>query len=87
MSADVDVADELAETSNRILSCFLGMAARVERILGSKAVADHWGDPSALEGYTVAGLAGHLARGVLTVEQFVEAPDPPRILEATDAAG
>lgn len=77
----------MTDASDRILSCFLAMAARVEGILGSKAVAEHWDHPSALEGYTVAGLAGHLARGVLTVEQYVEAPDPPQIVDATDAAG
>jgi hypothetical protein len=77
----------VADASNRILSSFLGTAARVEGILGSKAVAAHWDDPSALEGYTVAGLAGHLARGVLTVEQYVDAPAPPPNVEATDAAG
>lgn len=77
----------VADGSNRILAAFLGTAERVERMLGSKAVAEHWDVPSALEGYTVAGLAGHLGRGVLTVEQYIEAPAPPEDAELTDAAG
>lgn len=77
----------MADASTRILAAFLGAAEQVERMLGSKAVAEHWEDPSALEGYTVAGLAGHLARGVLTAEQYLEAPAPPENSEVTDAAG
>lgn len=73
--------------STRILAAFLGTAERVERMLGSKKVAEHWEDPSALEGYTVAGLAGHLARGVLTVEKYIDAPAPTQNAELTDAAG
>lgn len=70
-----------------ILSIFLAMAERVEETLGSGAVAKHWQDPSALEGYSVAGLAGHLARGVLTVEKYLQAPAPSEDSEATDAPG
>jgi Mycothiol maleylpyruvate isomerase N-terminal domain len=77
----------VTDASGRILGSFLEMAARVEGILGSKAVAERWEDPSALEGYTVAGLSGHLARGVLTVEEYVTAPGPPPHVDATDAAG
>ncbi|MCU1633886.1 MAG: hypothetical protein JWM61_2538 [Micrococcaceae bacterium] len=70
-----------------ILGAFLAAAEHVEVVLGSKAVAEHWEDQSALEGYTVAGLAGHLARGVLTVEKYLDAPEPSTTTEATDAAG
>lgn len=54
MSADTGVNYELTDASNKILSCFLGMAARVQRILGSQAVAERWCNPSALEGYSGA---------------------------------
>lgn len=64
----------MTDASTRVLGIFLAMAERVETTLGSQAVAKHWQDPSALEGYSVAGLAGHLARGVLTVEKYLEAP-------------
>ncbi|OUM39436.1 maleylpyruvate isomerase N-terminal domain-containing protein [Arthrobacter sedimenti] len=73
--------------STAIPTAFLAAAERVETILDSKAVVAHWEDQSALEGYTVAGLAGHLARGVLTVEQYMDAPEPSNTTEATDAAG
>ena len=77
----------MADAPIRVLSAFLEIAERVEGMLVSEAVAALWEDPSALEGYTVSGLAGHLARGVLTVERYVEAPAPPPNAEATDAAG
>ncbi|WP_182976861.1 maleylpyruvate isomerase N-terminal domain-containing protein [Arthrobacter cheniae] len=73
--------------SSAILTAFLEAAERVESVLDSTVVAEHWEDQSALEGYTVAGLAGHLARAVLTAEQYVDAPAPPGTVEATDAAG
>lgn len=47
------------------------MAERVDVAISSKAVQRHWQDPSALEEYTVSGLAGHLARGVLTAEKYL----------------
>ena len=77
----------MTDASTRVLGIFLEMAERVEGILGSEAVAKHWQDPSALEGYSVAGLAGHLARGVLTVEKYLEAPAPFEDAGVTDADG
>lgn len=77
----------MRDVSNGILTAFLRAAERVEAVLDCRAVTEHWEDRSALEGYTVAGLAGHLARGVLTVEQYLDAPAPAVSAEATDAAG
>ncbi|MHA7278464.1 maleylpyruvate isomerase N-terminal domain-containing protein [Arthrobacter sp. MDT2-2] len=77
----------MRDGSAAILAAFLGAADQVEAVLDSKAVAERWEDRSALEGYTVAGLAGHLARGVLTVEKYMDAPEPSTTTEATDAAG
>jgi hypothetical protein len=77
----------MGNVSIRVLTAFLQTAERVEAVLGSRAVAEHWEDRSALEGYTVAGLAGHLARGVLTVEQYIDAAAPSDAVEVTDAAG
>lgn len=72
--------------STRVLNTFLATAQQVEVALGSEVVASRWEDQSALEGYTVAGLAGHLARGVLTVEKYIDAYADDAS-EATDAAG
>jgi hypothetical protein len=36
-------------------------------LLGQAAVADHWAEPSALEGFTVGGLAAHLAQQLTSV--------------------
>lgn len=50
---------------------FLATAEVAERLLDSDEVAARWRDDSALDGYTVGGLAGHLARAVLTVERYL----------------
>jgi hypothetical protein len=36
-------------------------------LLQDGAVADHWAEPSALEGFTVGGLAAHLAQQITSV--------------------
>ena len=51
-----------------------------------RAAADLWERDSALAGYTVGGLAGHLARGVTTVETYLEVP-PPTGSATVDASG
>lgn len=65
---------------------FLATAGMAQQWVGSDAVAARWEQPSALAGYTVAGLAGHLARAVLTVERYLDAP-APAVDGDTDAAG
>lgn len=40
------------------------------------AVADRWASPSALAGWTVGGLTGHLTRAVTTVGTYLEAGPP-----------
>lgn len=68
-------------------STFLSVAAAAEELLGSPEVAERWDEPSALEGYSVGGLAGHLARAVLTVQRYLEQPAPDPEAARTDAAG
>lgn len=62
-------------------------AAAAEQLIASDAVGRRWDDASALEGYTVAGLAGHLARAVLTVEPYLEAAGRAEPDRLADAAG
>lgn len=66
---------------------FLAGADAAERWIASEAVAARWEEPSALAGYTVGGLAGHLARAVLTVERYLDAPAPAEPGDGADAAG
>jgi hypothetical protein len=59
-----------------IAPLFLTCAGRAADAIASPEVAAAWDAGSALEGYAVAGLAGHLARAVLTVETYLDrAPD------------
>lgn len=70
-----------------ILELFDRCARATAELIASDAVAEAWSAPSALEGYTVAGLAGHLGRAVLTVEAYLDRPAPPADAHLTDAAG
>ncbi|CAN5422959.1 hypothetical protein BH23ACT9_BH23ACT9_33960 [soil metagenome] len=64
---------------------FLATGVVAEVLISSDAVASHWVHDSALAGYTVAGLAGHLARAVLTVDRYLDGSDP--VGEPTTPAG
>lgn len=68
---------------------FLTCAGRAADAIASPAVAAAWDRTSALDGYTVAGLAGHLARAVLTVETYLAPADDGAVAddELTDASG
>lgn len=52
---------------------FLETAQVAEGAIEHPEVAARWERDSALAGYTVGGLAGHLARAVLTVPRYLEA--------------
>ena len=58
------------------MEAFLAAAAGAGPLLRAPAVAQRWRDPSALGGYTVGGLAGHLVRAVQRLEQLLDAPPP-----------
>lgn len=64
---------------------FLTCADRAADAIGAPEVAAAWEGPSALEGYDVAGLVGHLARAVLTVETYLDGADAAD-LETDDPA-
>ena len=73
-----------APSSSSTVANFLAIArTAVEAI---RAAADRWEHDSALRGYTVGGLAGHLARGVTTVQTYLEGP-PPEHPSIVDASG
>lgn len=66
---------------------FLAAGAAAARLLRTDAVAAQWHTPSALEAWTVGGLAGHLGRAVLTVPRYLDADRPAPGSEPVDAAG
>lgn len=55
---------------------FLGTARVAAGLLREPAVAAGWEGPSALAGFSVAGLAGHLAYQVLALPPIVSGPVP-----------
>jgi hypothetical protein len=57
-----------------IIDDYLSVARSARSLLASKEVADHWEGPSVLAEWTVAGLAGHLARSVFLLRGILEAP-------------
>ena len=59
-----------------VVSEYLEVASRVRRFLASDEVAKYWQYPSTLDQWTVAGLAGHLARPVLIIPGILAAEVP-----------
>lgn len=66
---------------------FLRTAGVAEDLVGDQEVERRWGDSSALQSYTVGGLAAHLARAVLTVDSYLQAAEPPQGWPRVDPAG
>lgn len=69
-----------------MIEAYLSAAGTVAGLLRVPELARRWDEPSALPGFRVGGLAGHLARGVFTVEKYLSAA-PPDGPPTTDAAG
>ena len=59
-----------------IRDAYLLAAASAAELLADPAVGNLWSKPSALESFTVSGLAGHLAGQVLSVPRVLKAPPP-----------
>ncbi|MGH9045752.1 MAG: maleylpyruvate isomerase N-terminal domain-containing protein [Acidimicrobiales bacterium] len=54
----------------------LSAAVAANRLLGSAQVLARWDQPSALDDYSVGGLAGHLFRAIGRIEVLLAAPEP-----------
>lgn len=66
-----------------VRQAYLDAAATALALLRDPAVAEQWTRPSALEEFTVSGLAGHLAGQVLAVPEVLATPlpdEPPAAL-------
>ena len=62
---------------DRVRRAFLDATDAAIGLVRSPEVASRWQEPSALEAWTVAGLAGHLVRATTGVESYLDAdPDP-----------
>jgi hypothetical protein len=57
-------------------SRFLAAASTAVTLLEHPDVEARWSEPSVLAELTVGGLAAHLARQVLLVEAYLDAPEP-----------
>jgi hypothetical protein len=65
---------------------FIAAGAVAREVIARSEVAAAWDEPSALRKLTVRGLAGHLARAVLTVSTYLAAPPPDEVPALTAAA-
>ena len=55
---------------------FLDTLAVIRPVLAAPEVATRWDEPSALPEFSVRGLAGHLVRASLTVDTYLDRPQP-----------
>lgn len=61
---------------SRTRRAFLDTLPAVRLVVASQAVAERWDESSALAGFSVRGLAGHLVRGAVTVETYLDRSEP-----------
>lgn len=73
----------------RNLASFLEACGLAHAAMTAPVVVDRWGEPSALEGFTVGGVAGHLYGAIRRFEKALDepVPDPPRVGELADFYG
>ncbi|MDQ2744017.1 MAG: maleylpyruvate isomerase N-terminal domain-containing protein [Chloroflexota bacterium] len=55
---------------------FLDTLAAIRPVVASPQVAARWDEPSMLPEFSVRGLAGHVARASLTVDTYLDRPQP-----------
>ncbi|MDO8731023.1 MAG: maleylpyruvate isomerase N-terminal domain-containing protein [Actinomycetota bacterium] len=68
-----------AEDPVSVVSQYLEVAGIIRTFLATSEVAKYWEYPSELEEWTVAGLAGHLARPVLNIPTILAAKVPSEL--------
>lgn len=61
---------------SEIVSSFLAAADAFCELAKQELVATRWADQSALEGYSVGGLVGHVTAGISWVERLLETTPP-----------
>lgn len=64
------------QVMDHLRDLFLESAMCAASLLGRSEVADRWTEASVLPEFTIFGLAGHLLRGIRTVEKYLDGPDP-----------
>lgn len=67
-------ARDKVDRSVRLL--FLDTLCAVRPLLASREVAALWDEPSALPEFSVGGLSSHLARAAVTVDNYLDRPEP-----------
>ncbi len=55
---------------------FLDTLAAIRPVVAAPEVAARWDEPSALQEFSVRGLAGHVARAALTVDTYLDRSQP-----------
>lgn len=74
------------EPSTSVRALFFVCAGHAADLITDGAVAAKWDEPSALAGYTVGGLCGHLSRAVFTVSDYIDRTPPDGVTSPSDAA-
>ena len=61
---------------NEVRTAFLDCAAQSLELVSLPVVAERWEGASALEHFSIRGLAGHLVRATGSVEAYLDRPEP-----------
>ena len=60
-----------------IRDAFLAASHQAIDLIDSPRIAEAWQEPSALEGFTIGGLASHMGRAISTPAFYLDHPEPP----------
>jgi mycothiol maleylpyruvate isomerase-like protein len=78
--------DSSERSPHNLRDTFLSTLVAVQRVVASREVGARWNEPSALAAWSVRGLAGHLVRACLVVEQYLDRPAPANTEPISPAA-
>jgi hypothetical protein len=62
--------------NHTVRNAYLAAARATTDLLGRVELGDRWHEPSVLPEFEIGALAGHLARGILTVHWYLDMPEP-----------
>jgi hypothetical protein len=69
----------------QVVDVFIETGRAAADLIADPSVSAMWDEPAVLPGYTIGGLAAHLARAVTTVETYVDGEPPRAGAERVDA--
>jgi hypothetical protein len=76
MTHPEDIPDVDVDVDVDVRAAFMNAAGLTVGVVGAPAVAERWTSPSALAGFSVGGLVGHVYLATRLVDRHLDRPEP-----------